>query len=88
MRSVGHYTEQPKAGIAVRSPQGEERILVLQSRNTLLSSGARASCNAVDAIRFVESHNEIIDLVLTDVLMPGMKGRELVERPDNLRSSF
>jgi CheY-like chemotaxis protein len=33
----------------------------------------------------VESHQEAIDLVLTDVVMPGMKGRELVDRLAKLR---
>jgi DNA-binding response OmpR family regulator len=33
----------------------------------------------------VESHRETIDLVLTDVVMPGMKGRELVDRLGKLR---
>ena len=36
--------------------------------------------SATDAIQFVERHEETIDLVLTDVVMPGMKGRELVDR--------
>ena len=40
---------------------------------------------ATDAIQFVERHGETIDLVLTDVVMPGMKGRELVERLGKLR---
>jgi DNA-binding response OmpR family regulator len=44
--------------------------------------------NAADAIQFVESHDEAIDLVLTDVVMPGMKGRELVEQLAKLRSNL
>jgi len=31
--------------------------------------------SAADAIQFVERQEETIDLVLTDVVMPGMKGR-------------
>jgi len=41
--------------------------------------------SATDAIHFTERHKGPIDLVLTDVVMPGMKGRELVERLTNLR---
>ncbi len=73
----------------------EERILVVEdddavrrmTREFLQLRGytvleARGS---TDAIQFVESHQEAIDLVLTDVVMPGMKGRELVDRLAKLR---
>ena len=82
----------------VRSLQGEERILVVEDDDavrhmtreflTIKGYSVIEASNAADAIQFVESHDEIIDLVLTDVLMPGMKGRELVERLAKLRSSF
>ncbi len=36
--------------------------------------------SGADAIRFMEGHKETIDLVLTDVSMPEMKGQELGER--------
>jgi CheY-like chemotaxis protein len=74
----------------VRSVQGEERILLVEDddavrRMTRLFLEMRGytvieTASAADAIQFVESHNEKIDLVLTDVMMPGMKGRELIER--------
>jgi signal transduction histidine kinase/ActR/RegA family two-component response regulator len=41
-----------------------------------------------DAIEFMERREQPIDLVLTDVLMPGMKGRELVERLSKLRAGI
>jgi two-component system cell cycle sensor histidine kinase/response regulator CckA len=41
--------------------------------------------NAPDAIQFTKGHSGPIDLVLTDVVMPGMKGRELVERLESIR---
>ena len=43
---------------------------------------------ATEAIQVVENRGNQIDLVLTDVLMPGMKGRELVERLAELRSDL
>ncbi len=41
--------------------------------------------SAADAIQLAERREEHIDLVLTDVVMPGMKGRELVEQLERLR---
>ncbi len=43
---------------------------------------------AADAIQLMQLHQEEIDLVLTDVLMPGMKGRELVERLVEMRAGI
>jgi CheY-like chemotaxis protein len=43
---------------------------------------------ATEAIQAVANRGDQIDLVLTDVLMPGMKGRELVERLAELRSDL
>jgi signal transduction histidine kinase/CheY-like chemotaxis protein len=82
----------------VRSLEGEERILVVEdddavrrmTREFLKIRGytvIEARC-AADAIQFVECHEETIDLLLTDVLMPGMKGRELVDRLGKLRPSL
>jgi CheY-like chemotaxis protein len=88
--------ETPKR--LVRSLKGEERILVVEdddavrrmTREFLKIRGytvIEARC-AADAIQFVECHEETIDLLLTDVLMPGMKGRELVDRLGKLRPSL
>jgi two-component system cell cycle sensor histidine kinase/response regulator CckA len=44
--------------------------------------------SAAEAIQWMESHDDTIDLVLTDVIMPGMKGRELVEKLAGLRPSL
>jgi len=81
-----------------RSLQGEERILVVEdddavrrmTREFLEIRGYTVieAMSAAHAIQFVESHDETIDLVLTDVVMPGMKGRELVERLGKLRSAL
>jgi signal transduction histidine kinase/ActR/RegA family two-component response regulator len=43
---------------------------------------------AAEAIQLMQRYKETIDLVLTDVLMPGMKGRELVERLAELRTDM
>jgi CheY-like chemotaxis protein len=79
----------------VRFLGNEERILVVEdddavrrmTREFLQLRGYTVleARSATDAIQFVESHDETIDLVLTDVVMPGMKGRELVDRLSKLR---
>lgn len=79
----------------VRFLGNEERILVVEdddavrrmTREFLQLRGYTVleARSAADAIQFVESHQETIDLVLTDVVMPGMKGRELVDRLGKLR---
>jgi signal transduction histidine kinase len=88
--------ETPKP--LARSLEGEERILVVEdddavrrmTREFLKIKGynvIEARC-AADAIQFVERREEMIDLVLTDVVMPGMKGRELVDQLGKLRPSL
>lgn len=42
----------------------------------------------MEAIEFLGNHNEPIDLVLTDVIMPGMKGRELGGRLAAMRTGI
>jgi signal transduction histidine kinase/CheY-like chemotaxis protein len=86
--------EAPKP--IVQSLQGKERILVVEDddavrRMTLEFLKIRGyevieARSAADAIEWVKSHDEAIDLVLTDVVMPGMKGRELTERLAQLRA--
>jgi signal transduction histidine kinase/ActR/RegA family two-component response regulator len=78
-----------------RSLVGKERILVVEDddavrRMTLEFLKIRGytlieARSATDAIQLVERHEDNIDLVLTDVVMPGMKGRELVNRLEKIR---
>jgi CheY-like chemotaxis protein len=77
------------------SLEGSETILVVEdddavrnmTREFLKIKGYTVveARSAPDAIQFTKRHNGPIDLVLTDVVMPGMKGRELVERLASLR---
>jgi signal transduction histidine kinase/ActR/RegA family two-component response regulator len=72
------------------SLQGLETILVVEdddavrrmTRELLLIKGYQVveARSAVEAIDFMERHSDTIDLVLTDLSMPGMKGQELGER--------
>jgi two-component system, cell cycle sensor histidine kinase and response regulator CckA len=77
---------------------GEETILVVEdddavrrmTREFLLIKGytVKEARSGVEAIEFLGNHKEPIDLVLTDVLMPGMKGRELGMRLAALRTGI
>ena len=81
-----------------KSLHGAETILVVEdddavrrmTREFLKIKGytVTEARSAADAIQLMEDHKEEIDLVLTDVLMPGMKGREMVERLVEMRSDL
>jgi signal transduction histidine kinase/CheY-like chemotaxis protein len=89
-------TTPPEIPVQVR--KGEGTILVVEdddavrrmTREFLKISGYTVleARSGADAIQFMERREQPIDLVLTDVLMPGMKGRELVERLSKLRSGI
>jgi CheY-like chemotaxis protein len=77
---------------------GEETILVVEdddavrrmTREFLLIKGytVKEARSGMEAIEFLGNHKDPIDLVLTDVLMPGMKGRELGVRLAALRTGI
>jgi signal transduction histidine kinase/CheY-like chemotaxis protein len=96
---VGELTEVVEAPKPqVRSLDGKETILVVEDddavrRMTLAFLQIRGytlieARSAADAIHLVERPEEHIDLVLTDVVMPGMKGRELVQQLERLRPNL
>jgi PAS domain S-box-containing protein len=82
-----------KIPIGVR--RGSETILVVEDNESLrqLTDEFLASTgytvlgaqDGVEAIRIAEQHASRIDLMLTDVVMPGMSGRELAQRVAVLR---
>jgi len=78
--------EMPKPGLS----RGSETILLAEdeeslrrlTRQVLENSGYRVvtASSGEEAERLAESHAGTIHLLLSDVVMPGMSGRELVER--------
>jgi CheY-like chemotaxis protein len=85
---------QPSAAAAEKE-RGTETILLTEDdemvralASTVLSSyGYRVleSANGTEAISICERHAEAIHLLITDVVMPGMSGRALVDRLAKLR---
>jgi CheY-like chemotaxis protein len=77
---------------------GEETILVVEdddavrrmTREFLTIKGytVREASSGLEAIEFLGNHTETVDLVLTDVIMPGMKGRELGGRLAAIRTGI
>jgi CheY-like chemotaxis protein len=75
-----------KPGVA----RGTETVLVVEDEPAVLTLSRRAleaqgyvvlaASDAAAALRVVERHGGTIHLLLTDVVMPGMSGRELADR--------
>lgn len=75
---------------AVHSPHGQETILLVEDDPTILrvyklmleKSGYHvlASTAPEEAIQLADQYAESIDLLMTDIIMPGMNGRDLANK--------
>ena len=66
----------------------EDEPIVRKLVQEVLKMNGYAVLEAVqgdDALRLCEQHQGVIDLLLTDVMMPGMSGTELAERAVGVR---
>jgi PAS domain S-box-containing protein len=79
-----------------RSPaRGSETILLVEDSEDVLDLGVLlleglgyrvlAARAAEEAIRLAAEHADTIDLLITDVIMPGINGKDLAERLKNMR---
>jgi PAS domain S-box-containing protein len=89
-RHVENITSKTAESYTPEPPRGDETILIVEDEPSILAItktmleafGYRviSAHNPGEAIRLAENFSEAIDLLMTDVVMPEMSGRELLER--------
>jgi CheY-like chemotaxis protein len=93
---VGANLEAPPAVASSRVPSRatillvEDEPIVRRAALAILRRGGYSileAANGSDALAMVETHAGAIDLLLTDVIMPGMSGRDLALHLNALRPS-
>jgi len=85
----GHETTHAKP-VEVPPARGHETILLVEDELSILSMGKRtleklgyrvlSATSPGEALRVAETHPDGLDLLMTDVVMPEMNGRELAQR--------
>ena len=94
---VAAAAEAVEAAVAPTTPKGNETILVVEDDPGVRRVGARLlraqgyrvleAEDAVAAQHVLREHTGVIDLLFTDVVLPGVGGRELAERVRDARPS-
>ncbi len=94
-RHEGKRAEMSAAAVKKQVPGGNETVLVAEDEDALLQTckyvlerlgyTVLAARRPGEALALAEHHNGEIHLLLTDVVMPDMNGRELAEKLQTLR---
>jgi PAS domain S-box-containing protein len=94
----GEGESETDRGEELTTAEGSETILIVEDDYLLRSYmveilrelGYRvlASADALQALAFIEQPNVRIDLMLTDIVMSGMNGRELADRARRMRPAL
>jgi DNA-binding NtrC family response regulator len=89
-RVEGKLESVPTAAPAAAAPGGDETILFVEDDRLIRELAIKAlkrfgyrvlaAGNGEDALAIAARRDEPIDLLLTDVVMPGMNGRQLAQR--------
>jgi PAS domain S-box-containing protein len=92
---VDQVEEPEKSSVLAAIPQGTETVLLVEdeemvrnlSQEILEDSGYRVvvATNGKEGLRVCQEFGEHIDLIITDVVMPEMNGREMAEQAALLR---
>jgi PAS domain S-box-containing protein len=91
-------TAPERQAIACAKETGTETILMVEDEDGLRRMAARAlakhgytvleACSGPDALRLLETHAHHVDLLITDVVMPSMDGRELADQVRKMQPSI
>lgn len=94
-RGVEDVDSEEKGRIPMDALRGTETILIVEDNDSIRKTAEKAlqiygyrslaAANGKEALRIIEGFEDPIHLMITDVVMPGMSGRELAERLQSLR---
>jgi len=92
---VSSATQAEPRRRATRRSHGGETILVVEDEDLVLDVASRilarhgyhvlVARGGAEALELIAEHRETIDLLLTDVVMPGLTGKQVAERVTELR---
>lgn len=87
-RHIGKFVQEPTEGVLIQPPCGNETILLVEDEPAILEMTSLmlrglgytvlSASTPSEAVRMVREHDDAIHLLLTDVVMPEMNGRNLV----------
>jgi two-component system, cell cycle sensor histidine kinase and response regulator CckA len=82
--------DEPATELVTAPARGSETILVIEDENVVRKLACRGlrdhgyqvveAANGAQALRYIREHPQEVDLVISDVVMPEMGGRELGQR--------